>query len=244
MPQKARLTPRLLYDVALVIYSVRTEYSTCKQISHMNIKKEKLIVFEGGDGAGKGACLTYVREQLGEDAFVYTREPGGSDIGNEIRALLLEKEMSPETELLLFFADRVEHMKRVIEPALSQGKHVLSDRFALSTYAYQVAGREHPELEALYRELYARTVSLYIEPYYIYLDIDPAIALERVVGERGTTKTRFDTETVAFHTRVRAAYHKELSAMPKERYAIIDASQPFSVVRDSVFQTVRYMCNI
>lgn len=188
----------------------------------MNTKRGKLIVFEGGDGAGKGTCFEYVKKELGDEGFVYTREPGGTDIGSSIRALLLEKEMTPETELLLFFADRAEHMKRVIEPALASGKHVMCDRFALSTYAYQIVGRERPKLEVLYRELYGRIVAPYAEPHYIFLDVEPEIGLSRVVGEHGTTKTRFDTENVAFHTRVREAYHKELASMPEDHYAIID----------------------
>lgn len=188
----------------------------------MSIDRGKIIVFEGGDGAGKGTCFEHVRKNLGDEGFVYTREPGGTDIGKDIRALLLEEEMSPETELLLFFADRAEHMEKKIEPALATGKHVLCDRFALSTYAYQVVGRERPELEALYRELYARIVAPHVEPHYIYLDVEPEVGLSRVVGEHGTTKTRFDTESVAFHTRVREAYHKELVCMPEDRYTIID----------------------
>ena len=188
----------------------------------MDTNRGKLIVFEGGDGAGKGTCFEYVRKNLGDEGLVYTREPGGTDIGSSIRALLLEKEMAPETELLLFFADRAEHMKKKIEPALATGKHVICDRFALSTYAYQVVGRERPELEALYRELYARIVAPSAEPYYIYLDVEPEVGLSRVVGEHGTTKTRFDMESVAFHTRVREAYHKELASMPEDHYVIID----------------------
>jgi dTMP kinase len=188
----------------------------------MHTEKGKLIVFEGGDGAGKGTCFEYVREMLGNNQYIYTREPGGTDIGKDIRAFLLEKDMMPETELLLFFADRAEHMKKVIEPALAAGKHVICDRFALTTYAYQIVGRERPHLEDVYHDLYARFVAPSVEPYYIFLDVDPSIGRQRVLERKGKIFDRLDRETLDFHARAREGYLRALDSMPEDRYTIID----------------------
>jgi dTMP kinase len=188
----------------------------------MNTQKGKFIVIEGGDGAGKGACFEFVRSLCNDGSFVYTREPGGTDVGGHIRSILLEKEMSAETELLLFFADRAEHMKRVVEPALSEGRNVLSDRFALTTYAYQIMGRERPHLEDVYHDLYARFVAPSVEPYYIFLDVDPAIGRQRVLERKGKIFDRLDRETLDFHARAREGYLRALRSMPEERYTIID----------------------
>lgn len=189
------------------------------------MQKGKFIVFEGGDGSGKSTCMQYIRRELGDEHIVYVREPGGTSLGESIREILLMREvMNPVAELLLFFASRAEHIARVIEPALRVGKHVLCDRFALSSYAYQVVGRECQELKGLYDDLYSRVVAPRVTPYYIYLDIDPCIALTRVVGENGTKKTRFDNEAVSFHARVREGYHTCLATMPEGTYTIIDVA--------------------
>jgi len=189
---------------------------------YLDTQKGKFIVLEGGDGAGKSTCMQYVREVFGEERFVYTREPGGTALGTSIRQILLMGEaMDPVTEMLLFFASRVEHIARIIGPALKEGKHVLCDRFVLSSYAYQIVGRQRDELTGLYNDLYNHTVLPFVTPYYIYLDVEPETALKRVVGEDGGKKTRFDNEAYAFHARVREGYHACLATMPNDMYTTI-----------------------
>jgi len=210
------------------------------------MQQGRFIVFEGGDGSGKSTCMQYIRRELGDEHIVYVREPGGTPLGEGIRKILLMGEaMDPVAELLLFFASRAEHIVRVIEPALRAGKHVLCDRFAMSSYAYQVVGRECPELKGLYDDLYSRVVAPRVTPYYIYLDIDPRVTLERVVGENGSKKTRFDNEALSFHNRVREGYRTRLATMPEDMYVSIDVTNKSSEeVKEIALREVRRIIKV
>lgn len=187
----------------------------------------KLITLEGSEGAGKSSQLPYMRallEQHGHTVVV-TREPGGTALGENIRALLLEKTyepMSTDAELLLMFAARAEHIAKVIRPALAAGSIVLCDRFTDATYAYQGGGRGVDVARIAVLEAW---VQAELRPHLTLLfDVPSTVGLARV-AERGFTRDRFEQEQTAFFDRVRTAYLARAQADP-QRMHVIDASQP------------------
>ncbi|SIO58583.1 MULTISPECIES: dTMP kinase [Paraburkholderia] len=186
----------------------------------------KFITFEGIDGAGKTTHLAWFRERLeqhiaaGGRSVVMTREPGGTALGESLREILLHQKMDLETEALLMFAARREHLAQVIEPALARGDWVLSDRFSDATFAYQGGGRGLPrdKLEAL-----ERWVQGGFQPDLTLLfDVAPDTASERRSSAR--EPDRFESESDAFFTRTRAEYLRRAEEAPY-RFAIIDSSQ-------------------
>jgi dTMP kinase len=192
----------------------------------------KFITFEGIDGAGKTTHLSWFRERLEEKvaaagrAVVTTREPGGTPLGESLRELLLHEKMDLETEALLMFAARREHLAQVIEPALARGDWVLSDRFTDATFAYQGGGRGLPrdKLEAL-----ERWVQGGFQPdLTVLFDLPPEPASERRGAARSPDK--FESETEAFFARTRAEYLRRAEEAP-HRFAIVDASQSIERIR-------------
>ncbi len=190
----------------------------------------KFITFEGIDGAGKTTHLAWFRERLKEKvastgrAVVMTREPGGTPLGEQIREIVLHQKMDLETEALLMFALRRQHLAEVIEPALERGDWVLSDRFTDATFAYQGGGRGLPrdKLETL-----ERWVQGGFQPELTVLfDLAPEIASERRSAARDPD--RFESESEAFFNRTRTEYLRRAEEAPY-RFAIIDSSQ--SIVR-------------
>ena len=202
-------------------------------------KRGKFIVLEGGEGSGKTTCLNYLKEHLSGESIVYTREPGGTPVGQKLRAVLLEKgegDLDPLAEMLLFVADRAEHVKSVIKPALTSGRHVICDRFAASTYAYQIVANERPEWEELFRHLHQAIFAEAEPDLYLVFDLDPEIGLARV-GERRGESTRFDEKKIDYHKRVRQG----LLQFTREAKGnqVIDASQPAKVVREIALEAIR-----
>ena len=192
----------------------------------------KFITFEGIDGAGKTTHLAWFRERLDAHiapsgrSVVMTREPGGTSLGESLREILLHQKMDLETEALLMFAARREHLAEVIEPALARGDWVLSDRFTDATFAYQGGGRGLPrdKLEAL-----ERWVQGGFQPDLTLLfDLAPGTASERRSATRDPD--RFESESDAFFTRTRAEYLRRAEEAPY-RFAIIDSSQSISGVQ-------------
>ena len=194
----------------------------------------KFLTIEGTEGVGKSTNMAFVRAWLEERGIelVVTREPGGTPLAEEIRALLLAKrsEKVDETaELLLVFAARAQHLAQVIKPALARGAWVLSDRFTDATYAYQGGGRGLSlavieQLEALVQQQLRPDLTL-------ILDIDVGAGLQRA-SQRGELD-RFESETLGFFERVRAAYRQRAEAAP-QRYALVDAGQPLPQVQASI----------
>lgn len=183
----------------------------------------RFITLEGGEGVGKTTNLDYIRtaiEQVGKTVRV-TREPGGTPLGEQIRALLLDpahKGMASDCELLLMFAARAQHIDKVIRPCLDAGTWVLCDRFTDATYAYQGGGRglSRRRIEAL-----EQLVQGELRPdLTLILDVPVEVGLARA-GERGALD-RFEQEERAFFERVRSAYLERAAATP-ERYRVIDA---------------------
>ncbi len=195
----------------------------------------KFITFEGIDGAGKSSHIEAVRDCLTSRGFevICTREPGGTALGESIRALFLNYEMSPETETLLVFAARREHLRQVVWPALARGAWVLCDRFTDATYAYQGGGRA---LGGAYVAKIAEIVHPGFSPALTLLfDLPPDAAHDRIVGREALD--RIESEAKDFHERVRAAYLALAEAEPS-RIAVLDSREPKDAVRAQVIERV------
>ncbi|TCB92852.1 dTMP kinase [Micromonospora zingiberis] len=198
------------------------------------------VVFEGGEGAGKSTQLAQLAERLraeGRDVVV-TREPGATDIGERIRALVLEtttdEAPSPRAEALLYAADRAHHVATVVRPALTQGAVVISDRYVDSSLAYQGAGRTLPVDELSWLSSWA-TGGLKPD-LVVLLDVDPRTGLSRV-AERNRAADRLEAESLAFHERVRYAF-LDLAAADPKRYLVLDAGHPAEQIAERVARRV------
>ncbi|MCE4059808.1 dTMP kinase [Pandoraea sputorum] len=195
----------------------------------------KFVTFEGIDGAGKSthvnAFVDALRRGLatvGRDV-VATREPGGTPLGEALRKLVLDEPMDIETEALLMFAGRREHLVKVIEPALARGDWVVSDRFTDATFAYQGGGRglSRDKLSILERWVQGtRQPDL-----TILFDLDPAIAAARLAGARAPDK--FERESAAFFTRVREEYLRR-AGESGGRIVLIDAAQTIDAIAEQL----------
>jgi dTMP kinase len=186
--------------------------------------KRCFITFEGVDGAGKSTQLEWVRDFLRESGvpLTVTREPGGTPLGEELREMLLNasKGIHPETEALLMFAARREHLDQVILPALARGETVLCDRFSDASFAYQGGGSgvDPAKLDVLEHWVHPET-----QPNLtLYFDLPIEIARQRVIGLN--QPDRFEREGDAYFERVRAAYLARAKAYP-ERIRLVDASE-------------------
>ena len=202
------------------------------------LKHPRLISLEGGEGAGKTSAIAAIREllQARGHEVVLTREPGGTPLAERIRELLLnpkEETLAPETELLLMFASRAQHVREVVRPALQRGAFVVSDRFTDSSYAYQVEGRGLDR--GLVEELERKVVG--IKPgLTLLLDLDVREGRARVSG-RDLWPDRIESEQDDFFERVRAGFRKRAQAEP-DRFRMIDASQSPAAVGASVSTAV------
>lgn len=194
------------------------------------------ITLEGPEGSGKSTQLTLVAEWLRswQIPLVVTREPGGTEIGNQIRQVLMATSnlgMTAETEFLLFSASRAQLVQEVIRPSLAEGKVVLCDRYFDSSLAYQGYGRG---LNLEYLRFITRFATEGIYPdLTLFLDIDVEQGLwrrRRATQTEGAEWTRLDAQTVAFHERVRQGYHALARETPT-RWHIIDADQPAEEVQ-------------
>ncbi|WP_233542882.1 dTMP kinase [Kocuria tytonis] len=184
-----------------------------------------LIVFEGGDGAGKSTQVTALARSLREAGHTVTctREPGGTALAESVRALVLDPAHAPvsaATEALLFAAARADHVARLIRPALERGEIVVCDRFVDSSAAYQGAGRGLGTGHVL--ELNQWALQGLVPDLTVVLDVDPATAEARRRG-RGAAADRMESETRAFHDAVNAAF-RELAHRAPSRYLVLDAS--------------------
>ncbi|HQR51070.1 MAG TPA: dTMP kinase [Methylophilaceae bacterium] len=181
----------------------------------------KFITLEGVDGAGKSTHIPAIAALLrarGNEVLV-TREPGGTPLGEKLRELLLHHPMHPETETLLMFAARREHLEQVILPALARGIDVLSDRFTDASFAYQSGGRGLGENKITQLE---RWVQQDFQPDLTLLfDVPVSISLERLAGTRDPD--RFEREQADFFERIRRAYLKRAGQFPA-RFRIIDSA--------------------
>ncbi len=192
------------------------------------MKSGFFITFEGPEGAGKTTIISMVAEEL-KDALV-TREPGGIDIAEQIRRVILDKEntaMDSRTEALLYAAARRQHLVEKVKPALEEGKLVLCDRFVDSSLAYQGYARGLGIDEVLSINQFA--IENMMPDLTIYFDIEPELGLERINRNRGREVNRLDLEQLEFHHRVREGYHRVIDRFP-DRIIKISAAEDVSDV--------------
>lgn len=197
--------------------------------------KAKFITLEGMDGAGKSTHISSIISLLKQRSVevVSTREPGGTELGERLRELLLHEAMHPETETLLMFAARREHIAQVIAPALARGAYVLSDRFTDATYAYQCGAKG---VNALKIEQMEQWVQDGLQPDMTLLfDIPVEVSMQRLSAAREPDK--FERESADFFTRIRNAYLERARQNP-ERFKVIDSNRPLDEVAQSVMQAI------
>lgn len=186
-------------------------------------RRGKFITLEGIDGAGKSTHMDWIRNFLQQRGVpvVITREPGGTPLGEALREVILHQPMAAETEALLIFAARWEHLVQVIRPALAQGRWVVSDRFTDATFAYQGGGRGVADEKLAALETWVHPD---LQPDLTLLfDVPEALAQQR----RGEVrkKDRFEGEEETFFARVRAKYQARARRYP-DRIRVIDATRP------------------
>ena len=202
----------------------------------------KFITFEGVDGAGKSTHLAWfadVLRQRGLDVVV-TREPGGTPLGEQLREILLNRNMSIGTEALLMFAARLEHIEQVIKPALLAGKWVISDRFSDASFAYQGGGRglNWEKLSQLEQWVHPD-----LQPdLTLFFDVPVEVARQRLRAPDSTrpdnvSLDRFEQEQADFFERVRAGYHRRVQEHP-QRYVVIDAAQTMEKVKQKLEEII------
>lgn len=195
----------------------------------------KFITFEGIDGAGKSTHLAFVADALRSlgQTVVVTREPGGTALGEALRTILLHEKMHLETEALLMFAARREHLAEVIEPALARGDWVISDRFTDATFAYQGGGRklDRSKLDAL-----EQWVHPHVQPDLTLLfDVPLDVARARLDATR--TLDKFEQEQADFFAATRAEYLRRAAEFPA-RFRIIDATQAIAAIQKQLHDLI------
>ncbi|MDP1557639.1 MAG: dTMP kinase [Nitrosomonas sp.] len=201
------------------------------------MNKGKFITLEGIDGAGKSTQLIWLTEFLQRSGqnVVVTREPGGTLLGEKLRDLLLDSSltMHAETEVLLMFAARREHLDKVILPALARGDWVVSDRFTDASFAYQGGGRQ---VETARLETLEQWIQGTLQPdLTLYFDVPVALGMTRV--SRLKSADRFEKEQTDFFQRVREAYLKRVKKFP-DRIHLIDSTQSVEVVQAAIKHTI------
>jgi dTMP kinase len=195
----------------------------------------KFITLEGLDGAGKSTHIPAIIAGLQSKGVevVSTREPGGTELGEALRELLLHRSMDAETETLLMFAARREHIAQVIAPALARGAYVVSDRFSDASFAYQSGGRGVSAEKIAQLESW---VHPNLQPdLTILFDVPVEVSVARLTSARSPDK--FESQNAAFFERIRNAYLQRAAASP-ERFRIIDGNQPLASVEQAVRQII------
>lgn len=204
-----------------------------------NVTPGRFITVEGTEGVGKSTNIDYLCNLLKQEGIevVLTREPGGTPLAEELRSLLLtprEENVSEDTELLLMFAARAQHIENVIRPALERGAWVISDRFTDATFAYQGGGRG---VSMEHIETLERLVQHGLHPDLTFLlDLPVEIGLQRASAR--SAPDRFEQEKLNFFEKVRAAYLMRAENEP-ERFAVIDASRDLESVQAQILTAVK-----
>lgn len=203
--------------------------------------KGKFITFEGPDGSGKGTIIKYVRRYLEKSKIEYilTREPGGIEISEEIREIILNKKhltMDERTEALLYAAARRQHLVEIIIPALQEGKIVICDRFVDSSLAYQGYARGIGIDEVLKINQFA--IDELMPDLTIFLNVRPEVGLDRINNSKVRKKDRLDLESLDFHKRVYTGYKKVLERYPN-RIKSIDAEQTIKEVSNETIDVIK-----
>jgi dTMP kinase len=199
----------------------------------------RFITFEGGEGAGKTTLIEEVEKWFQERRFAVfrTREPGGTQLGESVRQILLQPAttISPYAELALFLASRAQHVEEKIRPALKEGKIVLCDRFNDSSIAYQGSARELG-LENVEKVCTFFSQGL-VPELTLYLDIEPEVGLSRILR----SKDRIEVEKLTFHQKIREGYHYLANRYP-ERFYLLDASKKPKEVFQQAVDLIEKVC--
>jgi dTMP kinase len=198
------------------------------------------ITFEGPEGSGKTTQMHLLAQYLQARGYepLITREPGGTPIGDRVRAILLDpvhEEMAPSTEFLLFSAARAQHVRQVIAPHLAQDGIVLCDRFADSSLAYQGYGYEL-DLEAV-QSITAFATDGLVPDLSFYLDLPVEVGLRRKVGGDGDDWNRMEQKGIDYHQRVRAGY-LAMTARDPDRWVVVDATESLSEIQAAIQRTI------
>ena len=191
----------------------------------------KFITLEGVDGAGKTTHVEFIKKYLSDLGvnFVMTREPGGTLLGEQLREILLHDEMGPETETLLMFAARNEHIEKVIRPNLTEGKVVISDRFTDATYAYQSGGKGVKEKKI---DILKEWVQASLQPDLTFLfDLSVEVSIERLNKTRELDK--FEREEKSFHENIRQKYLLLAKTSP-ERFCILNGEKSIEEIQNQI----------
>ena len=201
----------------------------------MSARTGRFITLEGIDGAGKSTHVPWIAARIEEagHAIVATREPGGTPLGESLRSLILREPMTHDSEALLMFATRREHLDRVIRPALARGDWVLCDRFTDATYAYQGGG--HGVDRARIRELEQWIHGDCQPDLTLLFDVPTPVSRARLdeAQAAGRTLDKFEREAGAFFERVRGAYLERARDDPR-RFRVIDSTRPLPEVREAL----------
>lgn len=197
-------------------------------------KLGKFVTIEGGEGVGKSSNIAFIADLLRQSGkeVILTREPGGTPLAERIRQILLDKnetQMCADTELLLMFAARAQHLDEVIRPSIAEGKWVLCDRFTDATYAYQGGGRGIAKSRIADLENWVQGE---LRPdITILLDLSVAAGMQR--ANHRSEPDRFEQEQSAFFERVRHCYRERAQAEPN-RFIVIDASPELAIVQQQI----------
>ncbi|OKP86950.1 dTMP kinase [Paenibacillus sp. P32E] len=199
------------------------------------------ITLEGGDGSGKTTVLGRVAAYLQNHSIPYliTREPGGIEIAEKIRSIILDPAhtaMDARTEALLYAASRSQHLAEVVEPALKEGLTVLCDRFVDSSLVYQGYARGLGIEEV--RKINQFATSGRTPDLTFYLDVDPEVGLSRIAANEEREVNRLDLESLAFHQRVRDGYCQVIKSDP-ERIVVLDANRPIHMVEQDIVRILK-----
>lgn len=195
------------------------------------MNKPLFITLEGVDGAGKTTHIHFIQDYFRTRGlpFYMTREPGGTDLGEKLRLLLLHEEMDALTETMLMFAARCEHIQTIIKPKLAQGITVVSDRFTDATYAYQAGGKG---VDARSIDVLKSLVQKDLDPDLTFLfDVPVEISIERLKDTR--TMDKFEREEPSFHQTIRNAYLDLAQSFP-QRFHVLNGTHAIEAIQDEI----------
>jgi len=203
------------------------------------------ITLEGGDGAGKTTQAALLTDWLGAHGrtVVRTREPGGTDLGQRIREIVLHERghVAPRAEALLYAADRAHHVETVVRPALARGEVVLQDRYVDSSVAYQGVARDLGAEQI--RSVSDWAADGLVPDLTVLLDLDVTVGRARVSAARGDTFDRLESEAAVFHERVRRAF-LDMAAAEPARFLVVDAAADPDVVQQRIREAVAPLVGI
>lgn len=199
------------------------------------------ITIEGPEGSGKTSVIQAVVKRLEAEGktIVLTREPGGTPIAESIRSIILDRKntaLDPKAEALLYAASRRQHLVEKVWPEIKQGKIVISDRFIDSSLAYQGGGRSLGIEAVLNINLFA--TEGFFPDLTLLFDLEPELGLQRIAQTSKREVNRLDLERLEFHKKVRATF-LQLAKKYKDRYVVLDASQPLETVIENAYQQIK-----